>query len=214
MKHKIIFFDSGGVLIFGNPWVKLAEAVDMPLDLDQKWIDQYYDGRLTFQQWNANVENFYINARLDRKTFEKVLDFKNYTFNEEAAELIKYIRDKGYQTAIVSSDTDYFIGRIAKHYGIDIFKANCHFVFDESGLFKKREYISSDPEAKVVQINEVCKKLDINPEETIFIGDSINDSQAFQHTKHGIMYGNHPQLAKFAWKTVQDLREIIKILEE
>ena len=214
MKYKTIFFDSGGVLIFGNPWVKLAEAVHIPLELDQKWLDDYYDGKISFQDWNRNVESYYLKAKLDKNTFEKVLDFKNYIFNKEAVGLIEYLQDKGYQIAIISSDTDYFMGKIAKHYGIDIFKANCRFVFDKSGLFKKREYISSDPEAKVIQINEVCKDLDINPEETIFIGDSINDSRAFQHTKHGIMYGNHPQLAKFAWKNVKDLREIIKILEE
>ncbi len=48
MKVKIVFFDCDGILLFGNPWRKIANAVGLPTQLDKKWFRDYYDNKLSF----------------------------------------------------------------------------------------------------------------------------------------------------------------------
>lgn len=226
MKVKLVFFDCDGVLIFGNPWLWLHKEMNVSPKQDREWFEEYFAGKSTYKQWNQKIEKHYIKQRLHRKTFENVINLQNFTINEEANKLIKYIKNRNIPIAIISSGIDYYVSRVAQYFEIEDWYANAFFDFNSSNYLTKIRYVDKDPEAKVLAINEICEKFNILPQESIFIGDSGNDIKAFEYTKRGILYKTkHPknkeytwaaydtELLKASWKKVEDLNQIISIIE-
>ncbi|OGH11656.1 MAG: hypothetical protein A3B38_02985 [Candidatus Levybacteria bacterium RIFCSPLOWO2_01_FULL_36_13] len=222
MKPKIVFFDCDGVLISGNAWYRLHRTMGITDSLDKEWAAEYSSGKLTHAQWTQNVVNHYKNNKLTRKIFEDILDAKNFLFNKEAGKLIDSIKAQGIDVAIISSGIDYYVKEVAEHFGIEKWRCNAFFDFDEKGNFTNIRFITDDHLAKNIEIKDICKKLNINPEETFYIGDSANDIRAFEFTKHGILYLTdfedpwrkvNSDLIKSAWKKVNNLEEVIDIIK-
>lgn len=215
MKVKIVFFDCDGILLFGNPWRKIANAVGLPAELDLKWFRDYYDNKLSFKRWNKNIEDYYKKGGLNRKMYEEILDFKNYTINKEGKELVEYIKSQGIEIAIISSGTGDYVSKVADYFGIKYWRANITMVFDQNDMFLKFQCVDEDPKAKVIEIKSLCKMLNISPSDSLFIGDADNDMDAFEFTKRGILYKtNDPRLEKLAFKKINNLLEIIDIIKD
>lgn len=71
-----------------------------------------------------------------------------------------------------------------------------------------------DQTAKVIQIREICPLLKVKPTETIFVGDSRNNLEAFKLTQHGILYkSKKEEYKKKAWKMIKGLIDLKKIIE-
>ncbi len=214
MKVKIVFFDCDGILLFGNPWAKIAKAVALPAGLDLKWYLDYYDNKLSFDQWNKNIEDYYKKGGLNRKTYYEILDFKNYTINKDGKALVEYLKNKGIEIAIISSGSKDYVSKVARHFGIKYWRANITVVFDKNDMFVKFKCVDEDPKAKVVEIKSLCKMLNIFPQDSLFIGDAYNDMDAFKFTKRGVLYKTKdPKLEKLAFKKIDNLLEIIDIIE-
>lgn len=206
-KFKIIFFDCDGVLLFGEPLSALEKFLNISASVVNQWIDDYYKDKITFDFWIKKLEQLYIKAGLSEKAAKRVMDIKNYSINKEAGELITYLKDKGYEIAIISSGIDYYVSQVAKHFNIKYFRVNTLLVFDDDGKLREFKTFGPDPDVKADQIREICGELGVDPTETVFIGDSFNDQKAFEVTKHGILYRTeNPLLEKVAWKRVDDLR--------
>lgn len=209
-KFKIIFFDCDGILTFGSLYERLNKVAKVPEDLDKKWLDGYYQGKLSFALWLKYIDSYY-QKNLTYELFRKNL--QRFSFNKEAIELIKYLKVIKIKTAIISSGVDYYVGKVAKKLGIDYWRSNSHLVFD-GNKFVRTGYTNEDPKAKVEQIKEICKILNVRPTDTMFVGDSANDILAFKLTKHGVLYRtNNKEYEKYAWKKVKNLKEIIHFLD-
>lgn len=214
MKIKIVFFDCDGVLLFGGPLTKLETFLNIPSAVVKQWIDDYYEDKITFDFWIKKLEILYIEAGLQEKDAKRIMDIKNYSINDEAGELMGYLKDKGYEIAIISSGSDIYVSQVAENFDIKYFRVNTSLLFDDSGKLREFKTFGPDQDVKADQIKEICRELGVDPTETIFIGDSFNDQKAFGLTKHGILYRTqNPLLEKIAWKRVDDLRQIIDILE-
>lgn len=214
MKFDTVFFDCDGVLIFGNPFERLNVAVGISAEQDQAWFAEYYEGKLTYQQWTENLEACYRQAHLTKGRFEEIMDVSKYALNDEAVELLSHLHSKNVKTAIISSGIDYYVSRVAEMLEIPHWKCNAIFHFDKQGNFKRMENIAEDPQAKVIQLRELCQQLDLNPEQVIYVGDSANDLMAFETTKHGLLYRTeNPEYERKAWKKIDSLLEIKEIIQ-
>lgn len=215
MKVKIVFFDCDGILLFGDPWTKIADAVGLPAQLDEKWFRDYYDNKLSFKRWNKNIEGYYKKGGLNRKMYEEILDFKNYTINKQGKELVEHIKSQGIEIAIISSGAKDYVSKVAEYFGIKYWRANITMVFDQNDMFVKFQCVDEDPKAKVIEIKSLCKMLNIFPEDSLFIGDAYNDMDAFSFTKRGILYKTKdPRLESLAFKKIDNLSEIIDIIKD
>lgn len=221
MNPNIVFFDCDGVLMFGNPWVKLHREMNISYELDKKWFDDYFFGKISFDKWNENVENQYKREKLTRNFFEESMDLKNFILNDEAWDLIYVLKEKQIPTVIISNGIDYYVEKVAKYFHIDYWSANAHFDFDKNGNFKRIVHKGKGDDAKVAAINKISTKLKVNPQDSFYIGDSVNDLTAFKFTKRGILYetkfGNHirdewtrldDSIIQAAWKRITDLKEV------
>ena len=183
MKIDIIFFDCDGVLVFGNPWVKLHREMNISYELDRRWFDEYYSGKISFEEWNEKIETQYKREKLTRQLFEEILDLKNFTLNDEAWNLINFIKAKDIPTAIISNSIDYYVERVAKRFDFDYWNANAHLEFDQKDNFKKFIISDKDRDGKVNAINKIAELAKVDPHNSIYIGDSANDLMAFKYTK-------------------------------
>lgn len=215
MKIKLVFFDCDGVILIGTiPWYRLHRAGGVSRKQARKWWDAYYAGKLSHEQWFKNIRETYTKNGMNRSLFKESLAC--YEINPEVYPLIGYLKQKKIKTAIISSGIDEYVKPVAEKLGIDLWRANYNFTFEKNGKLKKINYVGVDEKVKTYQIKEICQKLKIKPTETFFVGDSINDLEAFKLTRHGILYKTEKNdgYEKFAWKTIKNLGEIKDILEE
>lgn len=211
MKAQMVFFDCDGTLIEANLWPTLEKVVGMNREKTLTWFSDYYEGRTDFETL-VNKLNESYRGKLTEKLFHEVMD----TFNiyPEAYEITQFLREQQIPMAIISSGDGYYISRVAKHLGIEIWHANTFMRFDEAGNFIKMDYTVEDPSAKTNQIRQICTSRHINPINTIFVGDSYNDIAAFRLTTHGILYQSREEdLMKEAWKHIDNLNEIKYLLD-
>lgn len=216
MKFKAIFFDCDGVLT-AEGWHKL-DSLMIPAKLDKKWKNEFNENRLTLENWVKNVTIIYRKKKLDRNLISRI--YENIKINPEAPDLFAYLRKKKIKTAIISSGFKYYVEPVAVKLGADFWRANTSIIFDENDIFKKFEsLIDDDHLAKVLPMNNICKDLNISLEETMFVGDSFNDIDAFELTKHGVIYQmrefetDTKDLEKYAWKKIKHLSEIKKLID-
>lgn len=211
MNFPLVFFDCDGVLIFNLLWSDLNQAFGISAKQDRKWYEDYYQGRLSFKEWNERIEKYYRKNKLKKRQFERCLS--NFSLNPEAKELVDFLHQKGVKMAIISSGIDFYIKKVAQKLEISLWRANYSFIFDKKGNFVKMKYLTDDPQAKVLHIKEICQELSIKPTETAYIGDSMNDCQAFKLTQHGVLYrGNDKRLTKLCWLKVDNLLELKRYL--
>ena len=215
MKFKLVFFDCDGVILIGEfPWHRLHRAGGIPRGQAQKWWDAHYAGKLSHKQWIKNIQQTYIKNKLNDSLFRKTLN--HYKINPEIYPLLDYLRGRKIKTAIISSGIDEYVRPVASKLGFDFWRSNYTFSFGKDGRIKKINYVGPDEEVKIIQVKEICRKFKIKPTETLFVGDSINDLQAFKLTKHGLLYKTKKNdvYEKYAWKVIKNLIEIKDILEE
>ncbi len=215
MKFKIVFFDCDGVLLIGKiPWRRLHRIGGISSEQGRKWWNAHYSGKLKHQQWIKNIEEVYIKNGMNKTIFKETLN--HHEINPEIYPLLDYLKKRKIKTAIISSGIDEYVKSVAQKLKFDFWRSNHSFSFNRKGELKKINYFGIDEKVKPYQIKEICQKLKIEPKETLFVGDSINDLEAFKLTGHGVLYKTkeNDDYEKFAWKVIRDLREIKEILEE
>jgi HAD superfamily phosphoserine phosphatase-like hydrolase len=213
MKPSIVFFDCDGVINLGKVWEEIHSAAKLPKDLDQLWFNQYYENKITNDQWAKNLTEYY-EKYLTKPKFDQAI-LAGIKINPEIYKVLGVLKKNNIEVAIISSGLKDYVRIIAKRLSIKTYRVNAYFSFYNQGKFRFRKftYFSDDPITKVNQINEICFKLKIDPEETYFVGDSFNDIKAFELTKHGILYKTkNKKIAKYAWKMIDNLEEIIKLI--
>lgn len=211
---KIIFFDCDGVLTFGSIWERLNRFVGLDKSLSPSWAKEYYSGKITFREWERRIEEVYKKARLTKTQFQRLLEPIN--LNPDALSFLKYLNRNHPEVkkGIISSSLNSFVEKVAKKLKLDFWRANSSLVFDEKGFFKGIKSYAEDPIAKVLHVKEICKIYKVNVRDTIFIGDSYNDIEAFKYTGRGILYKTRdPKLEKFATKRIESFSELERFLQ-
>ncbi len=135
----------------------------------------------------------------------------NYTYKDGALEIIQYLKDQGYRVATISGSFDVLVNQVAKELGIELAAANHGLVFDKKGELIDITTVDRDDQAKLKQLEGLCKKLEIDIAQCACIGDGDNDIRLFEKTGHGITFAGS-KIEKSAWKIVDSLDEIKEIL--
>ena len=207
MQFKYIFFDCDGVLTFENHIDQLNRAVGLSEEVDRQWFDEYYSGKISFQQWMQRLDDFYREQELTKSLLETVVKDIHPTI--EAKEIVQFLLDRTIDIAIISNGLPDYVQKYAQALGIKRWEASFRLLFDEAGNYLRYECDEEDPQAKVEAIQRICREKQIDPAETMFVGDSANDLGAFGLTQHGVLYRTrNEEYEKHAWKRIDNLNEI------
>ncbi|MCK4435723.1 HAD family hydrolase [Candidatus Bathyarchaeota archaeon] len=173
---KSIVFDVDGVLIDSNEIIvkayrKTAERLGLRIPAPQEVIDLM--GRPLTEivgiLWaNANIELY-------------VREFRRLFMDEDlvipaiegAVDVVREIKESGFRIGAISGKIMFFIEKHLKEAGFDINWFEAIVSFETTKKYKP------NPEPLLHAIN----KLDVKPEETVYVGDAISDFECAKNAK-------------------------------
>lgn len=209
---KLICFDVDGTLVDGNSWLVLAEGLGCSPQKALEIFNRARKGEISFTEGEKLLTKEYQNTGNANRTFIKNL-FNDINIKSEARDLLSYLKKKGYKIYLISGAIDIYVESIARKLGVDGFYANSSLEFDSKGILQRINYRNNQGEIKVKQLQDLARKLDINMDQIIFVGDSENDIKVFKSTKHGIaIHSSSEELKRVSWRIVDSLSEIKEIL--
>ncbi len=131
-----------------------------------------------------------------------------------AAELILYVKSRGYKTAMISGGFTISADTIGKALGIDFIVSNKLLV--EDGFLTGKvvgPITQSDSKAKVFE--ELTRLNGVRPEQCVVVGDGANDACVFEKAGFAIAFNPKPILREYADVVItkKDLKAVIPVLE-
>lgn len=203
---KLICFDLNETLIEENTWLNLNLAMGVTPEEDEEILRDFQTGVTTYEEGQNRLEEIYrTRGKANKDTVTKVAE--RYSFYDGAEEIVKYLKDKGYELALVSGSVDVLAKKVAQVLGIPRSAANNKFVFDENGKFLHIDALHEDADFKIEVVQEYCDELRIEPSQVAAVGDGINDIKLFEYTGNGITYRDR-DIAKYAWKLIDKLEDL------
>ena len=211
-KHgiELVCFDLNKTLLNETTWDDLNLALGLSREEDQRYIDEFAAGEITYREWTKILLDLYLQrGRADRQTI--LNSILRYTYRPGAKELVYYLKQQGYHLALISGSLDLLIDKIAQELEIKLAAANNTFVFNEQDQLIDIITLNEDDVAKVRHLQKFCDQLNITMGQVVCVGDGDNDIKLFEQTKHGITFTGS-KIAGSAWRTVNQLSDIKNIL--
>ncbi len=207
---KLVCFDLDQTLINENSWSELSLALGVSKELDDQLYSDFKQGKITYDEWNDRVLAEYM--KHDDATKQGITAcFSKYTLADGAREAVGYVKNAGYQVALISGSIDVMVDLVAKDLGIHYAKANNTFIFDDHDRLVGIHAHGDDTLAKAQHLESFCELLGVQISECACIGDGANDVEMFRRTGKGITFEGS-KIESEAWKVVGSLYDISNIL--
>lgn len=205
----MIVFDMDSTLIDAETIDELARAAGVVSKVEEITKRAMY-GDLDFEQ--ALIERVRLLKGLPLETALDAVD--KIDLMPGAAELILYVKSRGYKTAMISGGFTISADIIGKVLGIDFVVSNELLVEDGCLTGKVIGPITqSDSKAKVFE--KLTRLNGVRPEQCVVVGDGANDACVFERAGFAIAFNPKPILRKYADVVItkKDLRAVIPVLE-
>lgn len=218
-KTKIIVFDFDGTLTkqkdnlttWEKLWLNLGYEVNDCAELHRK----FSNSEISHKQWCDLTEKKFKNKKLSENHLSSIAE--DFTLIEGASEVFEELFQNNIQLYICSGSIDYVIKKVLGK-NIKFFqeiKSN-KMIFDDKGMLKSIIGTKYDFEGKSDYISQIIRENQIQPFETLFVGNSLNDEWAHQSgamtlcVNPSMTNPDHP----FQWTyCIRDLRNFWDILK-
>jgi len=210
-EYKFICLDCDGVLVEGREfWMDVHKAFgthEQGKMLTEKYLYNDYKKlveEVAHKLWKGK----------DAKPFLDLV--KNRKYMKGIKEFFDFIKKKGWVCAIISGNDLSLSRRVQKDFGVDYVFANELVIKDGKVSGKYNWMVGAGRERKAKIIEDLCRKLGIDLNEVIYIGDTHYDIEAFKTVGKAIAFNaESEELKKLAHVVVdsQDLRDVIPHLE-
>ncbi len=233
-KYKMVFFDMDGVL-FEKPWHEsISRKVAISTwDLLFKRLGQYdihealkrnFENGLygddvdNYVKWKEATCNTLKIIPLDEKTFQEVTDSR--ILSRGAKEVFQILKKSNIKTAIITGSFYRLAQKAKKELDeVNHIRAHCQLFFDDDGLLKSWELSKTDYKDKIKIMEELALKEGIvdkngypDLNQCVYIGDDVNDLEAFGAVGLAIAFNAHKNIVKKAADIIiigGDLTEIL-----
>ncbi len=182
-KIKNIIFDFGGVIINLDMETPLQlMSLHTKLNVNDVWkeiqnakvIELYETGILDDDEFRNSIRNF-LNSNIDNEIIDQIWNSLLLNIPPERIEILRKIR-KNYNSFLLSNSNsihyDYYLNQLKLRYGYSDFDE----LFDKAYFSFKIKKLKPSPEIFL----HVIEEQNINPEETLFIDDSLINILAAQ----------------------------------
>ena len=213
MNYKLIAFDMDDTLLSGRTIYVIADRKGFRDEVDRIISMEIPNYRKTME----------IAKLLEGMSVEEFLEiFRSIPLNDNVPEVFDEIRKRKIKTAIISNSYDIAAKDLAERLKIDFVIANELIIKD--GIITG-EVISHNKNpvdkigdcrsysvCKSEALEEICRKLNIDPSETIAIGDGSIDRFMLSTAGLGIAYRPKANLEDYADVVINDMIELLRFL--
>ena len=209
---RLVCLDMDGTLILENSWAVLNTALGITPEEDEHMYRAYNTGTLSYDAWIARIlESYRHHGKAEKSFIESALS--QFTIREGAAEMVAYLKGKGYHVALISGSFDIAVQRIATLLRIPIAVGTTQLTFNEGGLLTNIQHLGDESHAKVACLKKICGNFGIELESCACLGDGGNDIELFKATGHGITFSASSQeIKKNAQYVIDSLQDIQRFL--
>ena len=213
MNYKLIAFDMDDTLLSGRTIYVIA---------DRKGFRDEVDRIISMEipNYKKTIE---IAKLLEGMSVEEFLEiFRSIPLNDNVPEVFDEIRKKKIKTAIISNSYDIAAKDLAERLKIDFVIANELIVKDgiitgvviphNKNPVDKLGDCRSYSVCKSEALEEICRKLNIDPSEAIAIGDGSIDRFMLKAAGLGIAYRPKVNLEDYADVVINDMIELLRFL--
>ena len=182
IKLPVVIFDFDGTLTFGKTnkttWETIWEHLGYPV-LDCKELHARFNREeITHEQWCEITQEKFIAKSLHQDYFDEIV--KKIKLFPDIKFVFEYLRSHYIKIYIVSGSILQVIQRVLGSYCqyVDDISANS-FIFDNNGLLLRIVGTKYDFLGKAHYIQNIMNELKVPGEDILFVGNSINDQQAY-----------------------------------
>lgn len=186
-RQKLVCFDMDSTLIEQEVIVELAKMCGIServYDITERAMR----GEIDFAQ--SFAERVALLAGVDESVVARIIE-KHITFQSGAFALIRALKAQGSHTILVSGGFEPFAEYVAKTLGIDEYYANPLMVRD-GRLSGQISPVIVDGQRKAQIVSAVAKRLGIDMNEVVCVGDGANDLPMMSISNLGVAYHAKP----------------------
>lgn len=197
-KSKIVIFDLDGTLIKGirHSWTLVWNELGPINEIHTKRKKDFYEGKLSYLEWARLDCEELIGLGLTKSHFKKIVQDGKCSLTKNLIPAIKKLRDNDIITAIISGGIDALLYELLPESDelFDDILIN-KFIFSEDGKLQSisaTEYDWDDKKLGTVGKNRgltrLCEKYNIKIEDSVFVGDDLNDFAAMSSAGKKFFY--------------------------
>ncbi len=166
---------------------------------------------MTYFELKDKDKKHWIEKGVKKDDLEEAL--KNYKMNSHVEFVIKELKRKNIKIVMISEAPCLLANKIGKRLGFDyIFCTD--ILFNDDNEFKDYKLNVPGPLGKLKVFKDICKELNINIEETMVIGDHMNDIEMLKEAGISIAYDSKiKELDEIVDLKIEDMREILKYID-
>ncbi len=176
LRCNVVSFDIDGTLTIGHGWFYIASSSGR-LDSYIESTSAFRAGMIGEDEHLANLLN--IAAGLPLDSVEKMLE--DTPRLENIASGIRYLKDRGFRTYLLTHNPDYVCRWYAEKYGMDGFRCARQSV--RNGIICRAHGVHAD---KVGWLNEMCRRESVPRSSVVHVGDGLSDADVFGIAGMGI----------------------------
>lgn len=181
---KAVIFDFDGTLTQkkNHLWKRIWKELGYDVGAESYYINLYnkfLNNEISHKEWCDLTCDAFMQKGFSREHFDEMI--KEISLINGAADLIKQLSEQNIDVRVVSGNISYVIKKVLGETAnyVNEIKAN-EFLFDKNGVIHKIVGTKYDYEGKAKYIEELCKKNGYQPQEVLFVGNSMNDEFAYK----------------------------------
>jgi phosphoserine phosphatase len=181
---KLIAYDLEGVLVDRRSiWIDISELTGT-LERNTKIRERYVKGEISYKEWSDLVVAAWKGFSV--KKIEELIESSPLMKGSEYT--VKKIKEKGYDQAIISNSISFLADSIGGKLGINRSYIAANVLGAKDGKLTGKIKMHHSWEDKVKTLRDFATRLVVSLNETIAIGDDINDIEMIKESGLGIAF--------------------------
>jgi HAD superfamily phosphoserine phosphatase-like hydrolase len=212
-KFKAIVFDIDGTLTEDTSWTAFTRDMGGSVADHLAIYGELKGGNIGYEDSKRQLLGLWGNTGNHSRDYitEQIA---KWPIKSDAEPLIEKLKADGYILCLITGSVGIYAKYIAERLGVENYYANAELHFDGNGYLIDFDYDIHQSDVKLRQFLEFCKRLRLEPQEVVSVGDSENDIELFKLTGNGVLVGESPsvELSEAAWERIRKLSELTKLL--
>jgi phosphoserine phosphatase len=192
-----------------SSWVRLHRHFGT-LDVGDRNLALYAARRIGYREFVRRDVRAWMEARGEVHVSEVERVLGSGRLAPGAARTLGKLRDRGVETAIVSSGVDLMARKVAERLGIGHVRANGLETDPEGYLTGEPDGGGVDPRGKDRVLRALCRKLSLEPVNAVAVGDSRYDARFLKAAGLGVAVAGDEELERVADARISRLEELLR----